>query len=268
MIVASLLLVIAAAVTLVIGLFNQETVEWVYASIACCLVAGLLLTVGVVRSRPKRKPILQAGGEQPASWAGASSWPQNQAAGAAVLERDEAPTGDVRVIEEPPAPPPPPPAVDDTESMQPQPQPETADASPWAPEPEPAAEAAGAMSLEAVAEAAEPDMTPAQPESEAPAMADAATADAALAGEPAPQAAAAGAAARGRSSAAKTPASERDRFEAALSPIAGVGPTKRKALYESFGTLRKLKAATPQKIAETPGVSRVLAERILSELKK
>ncbi|HVM19373.1 MAG TPA: hypothetical protein VM307_05390, partial [Egibacteraceae bacterium] len=63
MIVASLLLVIAAAVTLLIGLLNRETIEWVYASIASCLVAGLLLTIGVLRQRPSRKPVLQSGGE-------------------------------------------------------------------------------------------------------------------------------------------------------------------------------------------------------------
>src|SRR5688500_12428950 len=100
MIVASLLLVIAAAVTLLIGLLNREVIEWVYASIACCLLAGVLLTIGVLRSRPSRKPVLQSGGEgQAASWAGASQWGGDTGGGssAGVLTRDDDDEPSVRV---------------------------------------------------------------------------------------------------------------------------------------------------------------------------
>ena len=64
-----------------------------YASIACCLLAGLLLTIGVLRSRPSRKPVLQSGGQGQASWAGASTWGgaagEGDSGGAAVLTRDD-----------------------------------------------------------------------------------------------------------------------------------------------------------------------------------
>src|SRR3712207_2896958 len=91
MIVASLLLVIAAAVTLLLGLLDRQNIQWVWASIGCCLLAGLLLTIGVLRSRPSRKPVLQSGGEgAAASWAGASTWGGNAGqSSSAVLTRDE-----------------------------------------------------------------------------------------------------------------------------------------------------------------------------------
>ena len=47
-----------------------------------------------------------------------------------------------------------------------------------------------------------------------------------------------------------------------LSPIQGVGPGKRTALLQHFGTYRKLRAATPEKLAEVPGISKTLAQRI------
>src|SRR3712207_2224197 len=92
MIVASLLLVIAAAVTLLLGLLDRQNIQWVWASIGCCLLAGLLLTIGVLRSRPSRKPVLQSGGDAAAaSWAGASTWGGNAGgeSSSAVLTRDD-----------------------------------------------------------------------------------------------------------------------------------------------------------------------------------
>ena len=271
MIVASLLLVIAAAVTLLIGLFNREQIYWVYASIGSCLLAGLLLTVGVLRSRPSRKPVLQSGGQgQSASWAGASTWGAGGdagGAGAGVLTRDEddvsasetapllrgddeptrtalstspgadpdalwAPgndddTGDVRVV--------PPPAVEAPETSEPEP----------APEPAPAPD----------------DDVVVVPKPSARAGGD----SGASAGLPPAVAAA------DRGGAASAPAAagardEADRFEQVLKPIAGVGPAKRTALYQHFGTYRKLRAATPEKLAEVPGISRTLADRIHTTL--
>jgi excinuclease ABC subunit C len=61
-------------------------------------------------------------------------------------------------------------------------------------------------------------------------------------------------------------AEEAARFEQVLSPIAGVGPAKRTAIYNHFGTYRKLRAATPEKLAEVPGISRTLADRIHNTL--
>ena len=62
--------------------------------------------------------------------------------------------------------------------------------------------------------------------------------------------------------AAKDTSEDAARFEQVLKPIAGVGPAKRQAIYQHFGTYRKLRAATPEKLAEVPGVSRALADRI------
>ncbi|HVM18789.1 MAG TPA: helix-hairpin-helix domain-containing protein, partial [Egibacteraceae bacterium] len=56
------------------------------------------------------------------------------------------------------------------------------------------------------------------------------------------------------------------RFEQVLAPIAGVGPAKRRALQEHFGTYRKLRAASPEKLAAVPGISRTLADRIYNTL--
>src|SRR3712207_217892 len=100
MIVASLLLVIAAAVTLLLGLLDRQNIQWVWASIGCCLLAGLLLTIGVLRSRPSRKPVLQSGGEgAAASWAGASTWGGNGGGSSGGgLTRDDAEAADHTVV--------------------------------------------------------------------------------------------------------------------------------------------------------------------------
>jgi hypothetical protein len=65
-IVISMLLVIIAFVTLMLGVLNitiagVEPLTFVYATIAACLLAGLFLVVGVLRSRPSRKPAVASG---------------------------------------------------------------------------------------------------------------------------------------------------------------------------------------------------------------
>ena len=42
--------------------------------------------------------------------------------------------------------------------------------------------------------------------------------------------------------------------------------TGRKALFEHFGTYRKLRAASPEKLAEVQGISKTLADRIHTAL--
>ncbi|MBW3562628.1 MAG: hypothetical protein KY437_09035 [Actinobacteria bacterium] len=62
MIVLSFLLVVIAAVTLLVGLF-QDTLTWIWASIASCVLAMIALGVGVLQRRSGRgEP-----GEEPAS---------------------------------------------------------------------------------------------------------------------------------------------------------------------------------------------------------
>ena len=56
------------------------------------------------------------------------------------------------------------------------------------------------------------------------------------------------------------------RTTSTLQEIAGIGPTKRKALLQHFGGVRGVQAASVEDIARVPGISRALAERIFAEL--
>jgi excinuclease ABC subunit C len=51
-----------------------------------------------------------------------------------------------------------------------------------------------------------------------------------------------------------------------LDDIPGLGPARRKALLSRFGSVRKLRAATPEMISEVPGIGPALAERIILAL--
>ncbi len=51
-----------------------------------------------------------------------------------------------------------------------------------------------------------------------------------------------------------------------LDDIPGLGPARRKALLSRFGSVRKLRAASPEMIAEVPGIGPALAERIILAL--
>jgi excinuclease ABC subunit C len=52
----------------------------------------------------------------------------------------------------------------------------------------------------------------------------------------------------------------------ALLEIPGIGPTRRRALLERFGSLAGVQSATIEELASVPGVSRGLAERVFSHL--
>jgi len=62
-VLVSFLLVLAAAVTLVIGLLNSG-LGLIYVSIACSVAAGVVLALAVVRSRPERGAATQVGTER------------------------------------------------------------------------------------------------------------------------------------------------------------------------------------------------------------
>jgi excinuclease ABC subunit C len=51
-----------------------------------------------------------------------------------------------------------------------------------------------------------------------------------------------------------------------LSQVPGIGPERQKMLLSRFGSVRGVKAATPQEIARLPGISDTLAVRILTYL--
>ncbi len=73
MIALSMLLVVVGFVLLMLGVLGvgDDPLLWVYASIGACLVAAVLLAIGVFRRRPSRRPIVGSA-EGGASWAGAS----------------------------------------------------------------------------------------------------------------------------------------------------------------------------------------------------
>lgn len=52
----------------------------------------------------------------------------------------------------------------------------------------------------------------------------------------------------------------------ALDDVAGIGPSKKKALLQAFGSVDNLRKASPQALSEVPGISLTLAERILAAL--
>jgi excinuclease ABC subunit C len=51
-----------------------------------------------------------------------------------------------------------------------------------------------------------------------------------------------------------------------LDDIAGIGPGRKKALLKRFGSVRRIREATVDDVAATPGISRDLAERLKSHL--
>ena len=53
-----------------------------------------------------------------------------------------------------------------------------------------------------------------------------------------------------------------------LDNIPGIGPAKSRALLKKFGSITRIKAATPEELAEVQGVNIKLANSILSELGK
>jgi excinuclease ABC subunit C len=53
----------------------------------------------------------------------------------------------------------------------------------------------------------------------------------------------------------------------ALDDVPGLGETRRKALLRHFGSLKRLAQATPEEIAEVPGVGKRTAEAVLAALK-
>ncbi len=51
-----------------------------------------------------------------------------------------------------------------------------------------------------------------------------------------------------------------------LDDIAGIGPGRKKALLKRFGSVRKIREASVEEVAETPGISREIAERLKGHL--
>jgi excinuclease ABC subunit C len=56
--------------------------------------------------------------------------------------------------------------------------------------------------------------------------------------------------------------------ESQLDDIPGVSEARKKALLKEFGSIARIRRATPERLSETPGISRELASRILERLAK
>ncbi len=52
----------------------------------------------------------------------------------------------------------------------------------------------------------------------------------------------------------------------ALDGIAGLGPTRRQALMKTFGSVKKIRAASVDDVSKVPGIGRATAESIVSQL--
>lgn len=52
--------------------------------------------------------------------------------------------------------------------------------------------------------------------------------------------------------------------ESLLDDVAGLGEVRRKALLRRFGSMKKLRAATAEEIAETPGFGPRLADAVVA----
>ena len=52
-----------------------------------------------------------------------------------------------------------------------------------------------------------------------------------------------------------------------LDEVPGVGPKRKKAIMRHFGSMKKLRAASPQEIAEVKGVPEAVAEEIWQVLR-
>ncbi|MDQ3880502.1 MAG: helix-hairpin-helix domain-containing protein, partial [Chloroflexota bacterium] len=48
--------------------------------------------------------------------------------------------------------------------------------------------------------------------------------------------------------------------------VTGIGPTRKRALLKRFGSVRRIREASVDEVAATPGVNRELAERLKSAL--
>jgi excinuclease ABC subunit C len=52
----------------------------------------------------------------------------------------------------------------------------------------------------------------------------------------------------------------------ALDEVPGLGAARRKALLARFGSVKRIRAASAEELAETPGIGPALAQRIAAEL--
>ncbi|MGH8908014.1 MAG: helix-hairpin-helix domain-containing protein [Egibacteraceae bacterium] len=267
-ILISMVLVLVGAVTLVIGYFNAERPGFIYATLATSLLAAVFLILGVLRERPgaKRQAALVTAGAQP--WGGSGG-------GVGTLERDDAEFGGLETSYDDPVTP----SRQDEDGNEDtgggdepdgwwSPEPGDEDAEPRQTElldpPESTWQDNGHNDIEALVYEDEDED---EDEEQLPAWEDresdreAPEPDFALESEPEPL--------LQRTPSITAPSSaerETERFLEALRPVRGVGPSKQSDLLAHFKTLRRLRNASVDRIAEVPGISTTLAQRIHNEL--
>lgn len=250
-----MILVLMGAVTLVIGYFNEERTGFIYATIATSLLAAIFLVIGILRerSRAKQQPPLAA--ENGQSWAGDGDGivePEDAGSDESEASHDPgAPAHEAQVHEIP---------INDGEH-----------ADWWTPGP-----AGDDDHLQATPRLSpqsnwqdngykvevDEDETP-------PSLWDGGEAgewrtqerDAAT-----PQAEPLVQRAPSLTETSSLAQRETERFFEALRPVRGVGPSKQSDLLATFKTLRRLRNASVERIAEVPGISTTLAQRIYNEL--
>ena len=56
--------------------------------------------------------------------------------------------------------------------------------------------------------------------------------------------------------------------KSALDDVPGIGPAKKKALFMQFANIKDMAEATPEALAQVPGITLALAEKIIESLNK
>ncbi len=257
-----MLLVLMGAVTLVIGFFNAQRPGFIYATIVASVLAAVFLVLAILRQRAgtRRQPMLAGPGLEAAGgfWS-AGSWARDKG-GVGTLDRDDADFGGIEdSYEDPTATP-----YDDGDFDEVE---EGEHADWWAPEPddedEDAHEATGLSVVpdpwheEDSSDRHRADGSWDDQESGEWDLSDLTTSEQ----EAVPLFE------RTNDRDSMSPSDrETERFLEALRPVRGVGPSKQSDLLAHFKTLRRLRNASIERIAEVPGISTTLAERIHAEL--
>lgn len=242
MIVLSLVLVIVAAVALIAGFFQPDSLTLIWVSIGACVTAMLFLGIGVLQ-RKRSTPATSGGygpgaGNAPVRPSGSAA-PSRPAPREASSEesRSARPAAEAPAAEPAPAAPVPAPADTDTDE-------ETVIV-------RKASARKGAVKKKVVARKASKKAT------EKKAATKKASKKKATTRKTTPRQAS-----KKKATTRTTGAEAR----AALAEVRGVGPAKQDALLARFGSLEKIRAASPDEIATVKGIGPTLATAIKDEL--
>ncbi len=259
-----MLLVLMGAVTLVIGFFNAQKPGFIYATIVTSVLAAVFLVFAILRQRTgtRRQPMLAGPGLEAAGgfWS-AGSWARDKG-GVGTLDRDDADFGGIEdSYEDPTATP-----YDDSDFDGGE---EGEKADWWAPEPDDEDEDAHETTGLSVVPHPwhEEGSSDHQQGPEERFEDDQESGEWDLSDLTTSEQEAVPLFERTAAHDSMSPSDrETERFLEALRPVRGVGPSKQSDLLAHFKTLRRLRNASIERIAEVPGISTTLAERIHAEL--